>query len=98
MCSDDQACLTRIVGDECDVQVTRIQNVMQRIEHALVNIPPTHRHYVANALLNMAVSKMMAQDGSAETSAILMRLGDYVSSGRSPPSPEHAMDLSAVHS
>jgi hypothetical protein len=97
MCSENEACLTRVVSDECDLQVTRIQNVMQRIEGALANIPPTHRHYVANALLNLAVNRMTQQEGASQTSAILMRLGDYVSSGQSAPPAERAVDLTAMN-
>ena len=96
MCNEDHGCLTRVVGDECDVQVTRLQDVMLRIEGSLHHIPPIHRHYIANALLNLAVSKMTREDGFAQTSSILMRLGDYVASGQGAPSADRAIDLSGL--
>ena len=98
MCSEDKACLTRVVGDDCDVQVTRVQDVMQRIEGALQHIAPTHRHYIANALLNLAVNRMTQEEGHAQTSSILMRLGDFVSTGRGAPTAERAVDLSGLSS
>jgi hypothetical protein len=68
MCVEDKACLTRVVGDDCDLQVTRVQDVMQRIEGTLQDIASTHRHYIANALLNLAVSRMTREESSLQTS------------------------------
>jgi len=98
MCIEDKACLTRVVGDDCDMEVTRVQDVMQRIEGALQHIAPTHRHYIANALLNLAVSRMTQEEGSEQTSTILMRLGDYVSTARGAPTADQAVDLSGLSS
>jgi len=98
MCDETSNCLTRVMDDQCTMHVTCVQDVMQKIQAALQHIPPTHRHYIANALLNMAVSRMMTEGGSAQTSTILLRLGDYVGSGHDAPAAERAVDLTAMHS
>ena len=80
------------------MHVTCVQDVMQKIQGSLQHIPPAHRHYIANALLNMAVGRMLQEEGNAQTSTILMRLGDYVASSRNAPAPERAVDLTTIHS
>ena len=100
MCDDmsdnGSNCLTRVMDDQCAMHVTCVQDVMQKIQSSLQHIPPTHRHYIANALLNMAVSRMMQETDSTQTSTILMRLGDYVASSRNAPA--QAVNLSAMNS
>jgi hypothetical protein len=91
-------CLTRVIGDECDVQVTRMQEVMGKITGALHSVPEPHRQYIANALLNLAVARMMREEGSERTSGILARLGEYVGTGQAAPPPERAVDLTNLNS
>lgn len=98
MCDETSNCLTRVMDDQCAMHVTCVQDVMQKIQNSLHHIPPTHRHYIANALLNMAVTRMLQEEGNTQTSAILMRLGDYVATSRNAPAPERAVDLTAMNS
>lgn len=52
-------CLTRVVvDDEYQIEVAQLQVAMQRIQAALDGVPPAQREYIANALLNLAVSKV----------------------------------------
>lgn len=91
-------CLTRvIIDDDCTVEVAQLQSVMQRIQHMLHDIPATQREYIANALLNLAVSRMLRQTGHSRTASILQRLGDVVGSGGEQPPPERAVDLTGLN-
>lgn len=50
-------CLTRVMtDDDCGVEIAQLQSVMQRIQGALRDVPLAQREYIANALLNLAVS------------------------------------------
>jgi hypothetical protein len=81
-----------MVDDE-GVEIAQLQAVMHRIQHSLRSIPDEQRDYVANALLNLAVSRMVHEEGSARTMSILLRLGDVVG-GTDPAPPAHrAVDL-----
>jgi hypothetical protein len=97
MCDETSNCLTRVMDDQSAMHVTCVRDVVQKIQSSLHHIPPTHRHYIANALLNMAVTRMLKEEGNAQTSTILMRLGDYVATNSGSPSPERAVDLTAVN-
>lgn len=89
-------CLTRIVvDDEHEVAIAQLQLVMQRIQHAMGNVPVSQREYIANALLNLAVARMLRETGALQTAGILARLGDVVADGRQPP-PSQAIDLSRL--
>ena len=50
-------CLTRVMtDDDRGVEIAQLQLVMQRIQNALRDVPLAQREYIANALLNLAVS------------------------------------------
>jgi hypothetical protein len=52
-----RCCLTRVVtDDDHGVEVAQLQSVMQRIQNSLRDVPEAHREYIANALLDLAVS------------------------------------------
>jgi len=52
-------CLTRVVvDDQYEIEVAQLQVAMQRIQAALGDVPAAQREYIANALLNLAVSKV----------------------------------------
>lgn len=78
MCDDDSQCrITRVVdGDDHDVQLAQLQVVMQRIQTALCNIPAAERIYLGNALLNLAVRKILCAEGSQQTTGMLLRLSN----------------------
>lgn len=93
MYSQSARCLTRVMVDDEGVEVAQLQAVMHRIQQSLRSIPDEQREYVANALLNLAVSRMVKEEGSARTMSILLRLGDVVG-GTDPVPPAHrAVDL-----
>jgi hypothetical protein len=70
---------------------------MHRIQGSLRDVPMAQREYIANALLNLAVSRMLKEEGSALTASILMRLGDVVANRDAPPAPERAVDLNRMN-
>jgi hypothetical protein len=80
--------------DDDGLVVAELQSVMQRIQNSLRSIPIEQREYVANALLNLAVSRMVREEGAARTSSMLMRLGDVVSGTERAPPAIRAIDLS----
>jgi hypothetical protein len=92
-----QRTLTRVVQDnDLELDIAQIHAVMSRIQSSLRDIPRAQREYVANALLNMAVSKMIKEEGGPRTASLLMRLGDVVANNDSVPTSERAIDLSRV--
>ena len=86
-------CLTRVIVDDDGVEVAHLQSVMHRIQHSLRDIPFDEREYVANALLNLAVSRMVKEEGSARTLSILQRIGDVVDGTDPTPPAMRAVDL-----
>ncbi len=91
-------CLTRVViDDDSGVEVAQLQSVMQRIQCMLHDVPAAQREYIANALLNLAVARMLKQEGNMQTASILARLGDVVASGGGQPPPERAVDLTRMN-
>jgi hypothetical protein len=91
-------CLTRVMtDDDRGVEVAQLQSVMHRIQSSLRDVPMAQREYIANALLNLAVSRMLKEEGSVLTASILMRLGDVVANSDGAPAPERAVDLSHMN-
>jgi hypothetical protein len=87
--------LTRVVVDEqATLEVAQIQTVMYRIQSALRKIPHAEREYIANALLNLAVSELVREEGEDGAATILMRLGDVLVNCEVAPPPSRAIDLS----
>jgi hypothetical protein len=98
MCDADSQCrITRVVdGDDHDVQLAQLQLVMQRIQTALRNVPAAERIYLGNALLNLAVQKILCAEGTQRTATILLRLSDAVHARATPPAAD-AIDLGVLH-
>lgn len=91
-------CLTRVMtDDDRSVEIAQLQSVMHRIQSSLRDVPLAQREYIANALLNLAVSRMVKEEGRGLTASILLRLGDVVASSESPPAPERAVDLTRIN-
>ena len=91
-------CLTRVMmDDDRGVEVAQLQSVMHRIQSSLRDVPQAQREYIANALLNLAVSRMVKEEGRSLTASILLRLGDVVASSDAPPAPERAVDLTHIN-
>lgn len=92
-------CITRVVVDgDQHIEIAELQSVMQRIRQSLQHIPESQRVYVGNALLNLAVCRMLHDAGSERTATILIRLVDAVLEQEQPPSSEIAIDLLSMHS
>ena len=99
MRSPGSNCLTRVVVDDgFDLEIGQLQSVMQRIQQSLRDIPLSQREYIANALLNVAVTRMLKEEGVLQTATILARLGDVVAAGNDAPPAERAIDLSQFDS
>ena len=86
-------CLTRVMIDDDGVEIAHLQSVMRRIQHSLRDIPFEQREYIANALLNLAVSTMVREEGGARTLSILQRIGDVVDGSDPTPPAIRAVDL-----
>lgn len=73
------ACITRVVMDgDYNIELAELQSVTQRIQQSLQHIPASQRAYLANALLNLAISRMVSERGAQRTSTVLIRLIDAV--------------------
>lgn len=93
---ESQRCAGRN-GDDPGIEVAQLQAVMHRIQSMLLDVPQAQREYIANALLNLAVSRMVSEEGSSQAASILLRLGDVVATGDQPP-PQRAIDLTRMDS
>lgn len=92
-------CMTRVVVDgDLDLEVAELQSVMQRIRDSLHHIPESQRMYVGNALLNLAICRMLRETGKQRTATVLIRLVDAVLDHEQPPPPEAPIDLLRTHS
>jgi hypothetical protein len=67
-------CLTRVVVDDRNIEIAQLQAAVHRIQEALPNVPATQREYIANALLNLAVSKILKKRAGAQTVASTLGL------------------------
>jgi hypothetical protein len=86
--------LTRVVTEDATLEVAQIEAVMSTIELALRDIPQAHRAYIANALLNAAVSSLVDEEGEIRAAGLLMRLGDAHCERGSNGASWRAVDLS----
>lgn len=99
MCDSDSQCITRVVdGGGHDLHLGQLQAVMQRIQMALRDVPIAERIYLGNALLNLAVNRILCEEGSQRTASILMRLSEAVNTDQPPPQAEHAISLTDCQS
>ncbi|MGC3981994.1 MAG: hypothetical protein QM808_12095 [Steroidobacteraceae bacterium] len=93
-----QCCITRLVdGDNHDLQLAQLQAVMQRIQLALRDVPLAQRAYLGNALLNLAINRILSEEGSQRTASILLRLSDVLHTHSSPPGPAQVINLMELH-
>lgn len=74
------ACFTRLVIDgQHDLEVVELARVMEHIQGAVqAVVPPGHRCFVSNALLNLAVNRMLSEMGTQRAATLLIRLVDAV--------------------
>jgi len=78
-----------------DKDVVRLAAAMRRVDRLLQSLEPVHEPVLANALLNLAVCRMLDADGAQRTASVLTRLVEAVLTG---PVPEarRAVDLSSL--
>jgi hypothetical protein len=97
MADDSAQCITRIIdGDQHDLHLAQLQFVMQRIQDALRDVPPAERLYLGNALLNLAVNRILCDEGSQRTASILLRLSGVVETSGKPPPAHQAVELTRL--
>lgn len=73
------ACFTRVVVDgDRDIELAELQFVMQRIQQSLQHFPAAQRAHLGNALLNLAISRMLSETGTQCSPTSLTRLVDVV--------------------
>jgi hypothetical protein len=69
-------------------EIQELQIIMRRIEDRLDDIvdqvPARQRCLVPNALLNVAIERILAAEGAAISAGILLRLADLILSGAQP--------------
>jgi hypothetical protein len=77
-------------------EVSRLQRTLRATENQLREIDSQHQPLLANALLILAVQRMIERDGVTPTATVLCRLADAVRAGPAPP-PERPIDLSSFN-
>jgi hypothetical protein len=69
-------------------EVAALQEVMcvieDRLPDILVELPPSRRPLLPNALLNVAINHILAEEGGAATASILQRLAALILAGDRP--------------
>jgi hypothetical protein len=58
--------------------------VDDRLDDVVASIPTRRRPLVPNALLNLAIERILAEEGREATATMLLRLADLVASGKRP--------------
>lgn len=56
----------------------------EHIDEAIALVPARHRPLVPNALLNVAVERLLAERGTEATVSVLRRLAELIASGVQP--------------
>ena len=73
-------------------QVAALQLVTRmledRLDEALDEIPVDHQPLVANALLNLAIDHVLAEETALRTATMLYRLADLIANGHRPDGGE----------
>lgn len=86
--------MSLIPSTESDV--TRLASTMRVVQRLLVRLDAEHAPVLGNALLNLAVGRMIEADGVARTARVLARLADAIVTSPAPL-PERAIDLSSLN-
>lgn len=72
-------CITRVIVDgDRDLELAELQSVMQRIQQSLPHLPASQCGYIGNALLNLAVCRMLRDTNDQHTATKLLRVADAV--------------------
>lgn len=80
MCAiEASTCITRVIVDgDHDLELAELQAVMQRIQHSISHLPASQCSYIGNALLNLAICRMLRETDDQRTATKLLRLADAV--------------------
>lgn len=81
---------TLSAGDTARLRAVR--ETMQDVSIALADLAPWQDECLGNALLNLAMERMIAEEGAPRAAALLWRLADAVAQGRCP-SPDAPIAL-----
>lgn len=73
--------------DIADLQAV-MRLIHDRLEQVLAAVPVRQKPRIANALLNLAVERMLAEQGAASTATILHRLSELIAGGTPPEGGE----------
>ena len=79
-----------------ETEIAGLQRALRATESQLQRVDEQHEPLLANALLILAVQRMIARDGVTSTASVLCRLAGAVTAGPAPP-PERAIDLSSLN-
>ncbi|MEJ0035869.1 MAG: hypothetical protein WDO68_07280 [Gammaproteobacteria bacterium] len=80
-----------------NIEITRLQRTLRATEDRLSELPPQCDEALPNALLILAVQRMLKRDGVSVTATVLCRLADAVRHGPPPPA-SRAIDLTSLQS
>jgi hypothetical protein len=77
--SSSSSCLTRVcIDNDVSAEVAQVHDLMLHIQRSLTEVPHPQRVYVGNALLNLAVDRLLREESNARAAAILHRLSDVI--------------------
>ncbi|MET0661117.1 MAG: hypothetical protein ABW110_23510 [Steroidobacteraceae bacterium] len=66
----DPTCFTRVILDGSeDVEIAQLHSVEERIRESLQHLPEAQRLYIGKALLNFAITRMIASATAREQQA-----------------------------
>jgi len=79
--------MTRVLRSTAD-QVADLQTVMRLIDVVLEEVsaaaPPGHQALIPNALLNLAIDRILAEETPGAAATILYRLAELLADGKRP--------------
>jgi hypothetical protein len=76
--------VTTPLQEETSHHIADLQSVMQMIDVLLEEVSCQHRALIPNALLNLAVERMLAEQAPKSAAAILYRLAELIVDGQRP--------------
>jgi len=75
---------TTPLQEETSHHIADLQTVMQLIDVLLEEVSCQHRALIPNALLNLAVERMLAEQAPKSAATILYRLAELIASDQRP--------------
>lgn len=75
------------------LRMQELQLVMSDFERAIAPYAEAANQHTGNALLNLALAKLLEQHGRESTAALLARIVEELWSNTLPDSPDRALDV-----